>query len=100
MMELVEIASNCHFTDTRIGSISRKQRLKIPAHIARELQSLNLVKIINPQPAVFQNYPRSAPQPDGGEVQSVSSPVDQVSEPKTPKQSRRGRPKKTGESSQ
>lgn len=99
-MQLVDIVANSHFTDTRIGSISRKQRIKVPLRIAQELQSLKLVKIINPQPAVFQNYPRSAPPLVGGETQSVSSPVDQVSQQQTPKQSRRGRPKKTGASSQ
>jgi hypothetical protein len=93
-MELVDVVCNAHFSDTRIGAVSRKQVIKVPAHIAKELASLDLVTIRNPIPAVLQARPQIVPQLDGGAEPHISLQVDQVSISQTPRSSRRGRPKK------
>jgi hypothetical protein len=93
-MEMVDVVCNSHFSDTRIGAVSRKQILKVPVHIAKELASLQLVTIRNPIPAVLQARPQIVPQIDGGAEPRISLQVDQVSISQTQKPSRRGRPKK------
>lgn len=93
MMELVNVICNAHFTDTRIGAVSRKQIVKIPVHIAKDLESLNLVTIRDPLPAVLQARPQIEPQLDGGAEPRVSLQVDQVSINQTPRLFRRGRKK-------
>jgi hypothetical protein len=95
-MELVDVVCNAHFTDTRIGAVSRKQIIKLPVHIAKDLASLDLVTIRDPIPAVLQARPQIAQKPDGGAEPPQSLQEDQVSTDETPKPSRRGRPRKAG----
>jgi hypothetical protein len=95
-MELVDVVCNAHFSDTRIGAVSRKQIIKLPVHIAKDLASLDLVTIRDPLPAVLRARPQIVPQVDGGAEPLVSLQVDQVSISKTPRQLRRGRPRKGG----
>jgi hypothetical protein len=53
IMELIEVICNAHFEDTRIGAVSRKQVVRVPVHVAKELASLNLVTIKNPSASGF-----------------------------------------------
>jgi hypothetical protein len=77
IMEKVEVVATSHFTDTRIGGVSRKQRLFIPAHIAEELHSIGLVEYPNVQATATKN-PLIAALADGGGVLPVLLPVAQV----------------------
>lgn len=81
-MEKVEVISTSHFTDTRIGGVSRKQRLFVPAHIAEELHSLGLVEYPNAQATPTNNPPTEA-LADGGGVLLASSPVAPALQPTT-----------------
>lgn len=81
-MEKVEVVATSHFTDTRIGGVSRKQRLFIPAHIAEELHSIGLVEYPNGQ-ATQQRNPQIGLLADGGAVLPASSPAGQALQPKT-----------------
>lgn len=47
-MELIEVVALQHFADSRIGSISNKQRLKLPIGLAEQLESVGCVEILNP----------------------------------------------------
>lgn len=81
-MEKVEVMATSHFTDTRIGGVSRKQRLFIPAHIAEELHSIGLVEYPNAQATATKNPPIAALADGGGEL-PVLLPVAQALPPKT-----------------
>lgn len=96
-MELVDVVATAHFSDTRIGALSRKQRTSIPRHVAEELIKLGVIQYVNPPAAVAQQPAPTAPAVDGGEPLSVSSPVDQASLPRTRKQSRRNKENADGE---
>lgn len=98
-MELVDVVCNAHFSDTRIGAVSRKQVVKVPLHIAKELASLDLVTIRNPLPAVLPAKPQIEQAADGGAEPQPSLQVAQVSTSETETPLRRGRPKKAGWSS-
>jgi hypothetical protein len=91
IMELIEVICKAHFEDTRIGAVSRKQVVRVPIHVAKELASLDLVTIKDPLPAVSQVQPRIEVALDGGEEPPMSLPEAQVSISETPKPSRRGR---------
>lgn len=80
-MEKVEVIATSHFTDTRIGGVSRKQRLFIPAHIAEELHSIGLVQYPNTQATATRNPP-TALLADGGGVLPVLLPAVQALQPK------------------
>lgn len=82
-MDLVDVISKAHFTDTRIGGVSRKQRLRMQIDIAEQLQSMGLVEIIDPQPTTAKKSQQTEPLGAGGGKSSASSPVDQVSPKKT-----------------
>ena len=81
-MEKVEVVATSHFTDTRIGGGSRKQRIFIPAHIAEELHSIGLVEYPNGQ-ATQQRNPQIGLLVDGGAVLLASLPAGQALQPKT-----------------
>jgi hypothetical protein len=91
IMELIEVICNAHFEDTRIGAVSRKQVVRVPIHVAKELASLNLVTIKNPLPAVSPPKPQIEAATDGGEEPPMSLPEALVSISEMPKPSRRGR---------
>lgn len=95
-MELVEVICNAHFSDTRIGAVSRKQVLKIPLQIAKELQSLDLVTIKNPPAAVLQASSQIEEKRDGGAEPLQSSQEARASISETLRLSRRGKPKRAG----
>jgi len=96
-MELVDVIALAHFSDTRIGALSRKQRIAIPSHVAEELVQLGVVKYLNPPLTVAQKPSQIAPAADGGELLSVSSPVAQASPRKTRKLPRKGKENADGE---
>jgi len=81
-MELVEVVATAHFTNTRIGAVSRKQRLRLPVMLAEELESLSLVKTLNPHSTTAADPRQTAPQVVGGGESSASSPADQASQSK------------------
>jgi len=79
MPEIVDVTILAHFTDTRIGSVSRKQRMKLPILLAEEFESIGLLQIENPQRTVSENQ-STAPLGAGMEKLSQSSPVGQASQ--------------------
>lgn len=81
MPEIVDVTILAHFTDTRIGSVSRKQRIKLPILIAEEFESIGLVQIENPQKTVSGNQ-STAPLGVGMAKLSELSPVGQASQKK------------------
>lgn len=81
MPEIVDVTILAHFTDTRIGSVSRKQRMKLPILLAEEFESIGLLQIENPQRTVSGNQ-STAPLGAGMEKLSESSPVGQASQSK------------------
>jgi hypothetical protein len=96
-MELIEVIAKSHFEDTRIGAVSRKQRLRIPKELAEFLVNLDLVDYINPPLALVKQTPQiEATESGGDEPQSWSQP-EQVSQSETVQAPKRGRRRKTGE---
>lgn len=81
-MQKVEVVAISHFSDSRIGSVSRKQRLFIPANVAEDLHSIGLVQYPNTQATATRNPPIGLLD-DGGGVLPASSPADQALQPKT-----------------
>ncbi len=78
-MEMVEIVATANFVSSRVGSVTRKQRLTVPRYVADEFVRLGLAKV-NPRPAPRrQNPPMTGPLDGGGVGAFVSSPVDQAS---------------------
>lgn len=74
-MELIEVVALQHFADSRIGSISNKQRLKLPIGLAEQLESVGCVEILNPIETV-RKMPSSPEITGAGEAKlSVSSLV-------------------------
>jgi hypothetical protein len=82
IMEKVEVISTSHFTDTRIGAVSRKQRLFVPVHIAEELHGIGLVEYPNAQATATKNPPTALLADGGGEL-LASLPAVQALQPKT-----------------
>lgn len=78
-MELVEIIALAHFDDSRIGSVSKKMRLKVPSVVADDLESIGLVQIVNPRVATAPRSSMTAPQVVGQGVSPVLLQADQVS---------------------
>jgi hypothetical protein len=96
-MQLIEVISLASFEDTRIGSVTRKQRLRISADLANYLHGIGLIKYVNPPQAVVIESPKTEATDLGGDApQSLSQP-EPASPSETVKVSRRGRRKKTGE---
>lgn len=82
-MELIEVIALSHFTDSRIGGASRKQKLRLPLEIAEQLESIGLVQRTNPTAATAIAPQQTAPQDVGGGESPVSLPAAPVSQPKT-----------------
>ena len=82
-MEKVEVVATSHFSDSRIGSVSRKQRLLIPVQVAEDLHSIGLVEYANPNSATAKRNPPIGLLADGGGVLPASLPADQALQPKT-----------------
>lgn len=78
-MELVEIIALAHFEDSRIGSVSKKMRLKVPSVVADDLESIGLVQILNPRVATAPRSAMTVPQVVGQGVSPVLLQADQVS---------------------
>lgn len=81
-MEKIEVVATSHFSDSRIGSVSRKQRLFIPVQVAEDLHSIGLVQYPNNQATATKN-PLIAALADGGGVLPASLPAGQALQPKT-----------------
>lgn len=80
-MEKVEVIATSHFTDTRIGSVTRKQRLFVPVNVAEDLHSIGMVEYPNNQATAKRN-PQIGLLADGGGVLPASSPAAQALQPK------------------
>ena len=80
-MEKVEVVALSHFSDSRIGSISRKQRLFVPVNVAEDLHSIGLIEYPNTQATAKKN-PLIGLLADGGGVLPASSPAAQALQPK------------------
>lgn len=78
-MELVEVVATSHFTDTRIGAVSRKQRIRIARPLAEELASLGLVTFLHPTAATAVPAQSTAPLGDGVGESPALSPAGQAS---------------------
>jgi len=93
-MELVEIIALTHFQDSRIGSVSKKMRLKVPSVVADDLQSIGVIEIVNPPVATARSVHTTAPQVDGRGVSPVLLQADRVSPRKiaTSLETKDGRP--------
>ena len=78
-MEFIEVIATSHFSDSRIGSVSRKQKLRVPVQVAEDLISLELVAYVNPPETTASEPQSTAPQDAGGDESSVSSQADQAS---------------------
>jgi hypothetical protein len=93
-MELVEIIALTHFEDSRIGSVSKKMRLKVPSVVADDLQSIGVIEIVNPPVANARSVHMTAPQVDGRGVSPVLLQADRVSPRKiaTSLETKDGRP--------
>lgn len=96
-MELIEVVARTHFSDSRIGSVSRKQRIRLPKDVAEHLVLLELVDYLNPPVAVVKQTPKIEAASLGGDEPSMSSQQDQVSQEETATLFRRGRRKKSSE---
>ena len=97
-MELIEVIAKSHFEDSRIGAVSRKQRLRIPKELAEFLVNLDLVDYINPPLALVKQPPQIEAADTGGDELPSWSPPELVSQSQTAQTLRRGRRKKTVES--
>ena len=74
-MEMVDIVATSNFINSQVGSVSRKQRLRVPRPLAEEFLNLGLVQL-NPLVTVCRNQPLLAgPLGAGGDKLSVLSPA-------------------------
>ena len=80
-MEKVEVVALSHFSDSRIGSVSRKQRLIVPINVAEDLHSIGLVEYPNAQATAKKNPPIGLLADGGGEL-PASLPAVQALQPK------------------
>lgn len=82
-MEMIEVVATAHFTDTRFGAVSRKQKLHLPLEVFEQLEPLGLVQRVNPTAATASAPQSTAPQDVGGGESPASSPAAPVSLSKT-----------------
>lgn len=99
-MELIDVIAKAHFENPNLGAVSRKQRLRIGKPLAEYLASLDLVDYVNPPQAAVKESPKIEATDRGGDEPSTSSQPDQAYEEAIVSPFRRGRRKKTDESSQ
>ena len=82
-MEMVDIVATSNFINNKIGSIRRKDRLRVPENLANEFIKLGVAKL-NPMMAVCRNKPTlTVPPDDGGGKLYASLPAGQASPKKT-----------------
>lgn len=74
-MEIIEVVALAHFADTRVGSVSRKQKLRLAPQIADQLEEMGLVARVNPPQATPTTPPSIAPQVAGGGESLASLPA-------------------------
>ena len=78
-MEMVEIVATSNFINNRVGSITRKDRLRVPENLANELIKIGVAKL-NPMMAVCRNIPsKIVPPVDGGDKLPSSLQAAQAS---------------------
>lgn len=94
-MEQVFVRAKSSFVNQRLGTVTRRQRLPVPAGIARELESLGLVEIEKQSMTVRQDLPRD-PLGVGMEAPLSALPAGQVSVTSSSPPRKRGRPRKAG----
>ena len=82
-MEMIEVIATAHFTDTRFGAVSRKQKLHLPLEVVEQLEPLGLVQRANPTAATASAPQSTAPQDVGGGESPVSLPAAPASPSKT-----------------
>jgi hypothetical protein len=99
-MELIDVIARAHFDNPKLGAVARKQRLRIGKDLAEHLASLDLVDYVNPPKAVVVEAPRTEATDLGGDEPSMLSQQAPVSPDETATVFRRGRRRKTEESSQ
>lgn len=78
-MELIEVVALAHFSDSRVGGVSRKQRLKLPLAVVEQLEELGLVQRTNPKAAIANASQQTAPLGAGGGASPASLPAAQAS---------------------
>jgi hypothetical protein len=82
-MEMVDIVATSNFVNSKIGSVTRKQRLRVSKVLAEEFISLGIAKL-NPLMTVCRNQPAlTEPPGDGGGELSASLQVAQASPKQT-----------------
>ena len=82
-MEMVDIVATSNFINSQVGSVSRKQRLRVSRLLADEFISLGLAQL-NPLMAVCKNKPHlTVPLDGGGGKLSALLPVAPVLPKKT-----------------
>jgi len=95
-MEHVYVTARSSFVNSLFGSVTRGQRIPLPAGAARELEAMGLVAI-EKQPLTVQHVPEQRDPLAAGEgAPSSSSPADQASETTSLPKRKRGRPRKDG----
>lgn len=88
MVEIVDVVATSHFDDPRIGSVSRKQRLRIAKPLANYLHDLGVIRYLD-ETAEEKKSDLTDPQGGGGDEQSALSPAGPASQKKTAKQSKK-----------
>lgn len=98
-MELIDVIARAHFDNPKVGAVTRKQRLRIGKDLAEHLAALDLIEYVNPPKTEVKEYPKIEATDLGGDEPSMLSQPDQASVEETATVFRRGRRKKTAESS-
>lgn len=78
-MEMIEVIALAHFTDSQVGSASRKQKLRLPLGVVERLESFGLVQRTNPKVATASAPQSTAPQGVGGGESPALLPAAPVS---------------------
>lgn len=94
-MEQVFVVARSSFVNSRFGSVTRKQRIPLPATVALELESMGLVSIEKQRPTVLKPA-ATVPQGAGQAVPSSASQAGQASETTSSPPRKSGKAKKAG----